>query len=381
MRAKNPIEKRELCTLMQRRITTINRMMEPLEQSGIVVEYGIGESTGGRKPLLYGINKNNFYVGAVNISSTYCEVAIMNFLLEVLAVKKFFIDSSVHPKETIEKISNTFHEQLRSLSISKDNVCGVGVSVFASLNRETGKLYRPRAFHLNEAWVQYPLMHNLKEEICENVVIDKSVNASAMFEYLHGKGKNSKRMIYIRSAMSTRCTVIMDGQIISNAPRSEDAFGHMTVNLNGDKCVCGNTGCVECYASIPAIEKVYNEQYLEKVNSKISTEAVTKKFRDICKAAESGDVSAMNVVSDAASVLGVALGDYINLICPDTVVLSGLLVKESELYYNAAVESAKRRIGAFHTNSIEFQRSNINEDTITLGSGVMIIESLLSKGI
>lgn len=374
------ITKRELCSLMNKRITTIDRFMEPLEQNGLVEECGTGSSTGGRKPLLYTVTSKKYYVGAINISTTYCEVAVVNLKISLLVARKFPISPNCSPNNVINQAVDIFLQQLRDLRIDKNCVYGVGVSIFSSYDKENDRIYRPTILYLNDQWVDYPLIQSLQDKLGLPIIIEKGTNAAAMLEYFYGKGKSCSRMLYILCAMNIRSAVLSSGELISIAPKYEDAFGHMTIDFDGKECLCGNYGCVDCYTTIPAIMdktaleiKKGRSTSLNKIISKIT-------FQDICHAAKNGDSLSKDVITSAASILGTALANYISLFCPDVVILSGLLIRESQIYFDVAVETAKRRaLFLSSNNDVRFEKNGFFPDPITAGAGSIMIETLLTS--
>ena len=76
-----PVSRADLSHALEKTAMSIKRAIEPLEEAGLIAECGIGASTGGRKPILYTVNCNRYSIGAVNISTTYCEVALMNLCM------------------------------------------------------------------------------------------------------------------------------------------------------------------------------------------------------------------------------------------------------------------------------------------------------------
>ena len=375
------VTKRELCSFLNKRITTIDRFMEPLEKNGLIEECGIGMSTGGRKPLLYSVSSKKYYVGAINISSTYCEVGVINLKIELLIAQKFQIDADCSPESVIAQAVDIFQQQLLDLQINRKCVYGVGVSLFSSYDKENDRVYRPAILYLNEQWVDFPLIQSLEDKLKLPIVIEKGTNAAAMLEYFYGKGKGCSRMLYILCAMNIRSAVVSSGQLLSIAPKYEDAFGHMIINFDDKECRCGNYGCVDCYTTIPAIMdktaleiKKGRSTSLNKIVSEIT-------FKDICHAAEMGDNLSRDVITSAASILGTALANYISLFCPDVVILSGLLVRESQIYFDVAVEVAKRKSTFLSdSNEVRFEKNGIFSNPITVGAGSIMIETLLTRG-
>jgi predicted NBD/HSP70 family sugar kinase len=86
-----------------------------------------------------------------------------------------------------------------------------------------------------------------------SVIIDNGANMAALAEYIYGEGKGSDNLAYINCGMGIRTGSISSGTVVRTINGTEDAFGHMVIDVDGELCSCGNYGCVECYSSIPAI--------------------------------------------------------------------------------------------------------------------------------
>ncbi len=374
-----PVSRAEIGHGLDKTAMSIKRAIETLEEAGLVMECGIGESSGGRKPILYTVDASRYFLGAVNISTTYCEVAVMNLHMEILEIMDFPLNSHSEPGHVMDKITEDLDEIRRRLGLQREQLLGVGVSVFSSLNRESGRLIRPIILYLNELWVDYPIMSELEKRLNLPIEIEKGTNAAAMLEYRFGKGKNSERMLYILCAMNIRSAVVIKGELQSIAPYYEDAFGHMTINYDGEPCQCGKYGCVDCYTTIPAIMQQFRLGIRKGRNSILESRVDEEDFSfyDICHASEEGDALACEVITSAASMLGIALSNYIALFCPDVVILSGLLVRESPLYFKVVVETAKQRAGySSSREGVRFERRSSFPHVITSGAGEILLERL-----
>lgn len=374
-----PVSRADISKGLGKTAMSVKRAIEPLEAVGLVVECGMGESSGGRKPILYTVDSSRYYLGAVNISTTYCEIAVMNLSMEILKIQDFSLNSHSQPDRVMDQIADLLHRQLEALGIQKEQVLGVGVSVFTSLNRESGKMIRPIILYLNESWVDYPIVSELERRLELPIETEKGTNAAAMLEYQYGKAKGRERMLYILCAMNIRSAVVVRGELQSIAPYYEDAFGHMTINYDGEPCLCGKYGCVDCYTTIPVIMEQFR-MGIKKGRSSILSPYVDSDsftFHDICHASEEGDALSCEVITSAASMLGLALANYINLFCPDIVILSGLLVKESPLYFKVAVETAKQKSSyGVGDGNVVFERRGSFPHSITSGAGAILLDRL-----
>jgi len=371
------VSKTDLCTALGRNMMYVNRMIAPLQEKGLIISKGKGASTGGRKPVLYEINPDRFFVGAFNVSSTYCEVALLGLDLHVVFLKHFYMTEQDCPADVLQLIINLFREGVVASIGEMDFVLGIGLSVFGSFSLEKGTINKQVQLYANNAWIGFPVVEYLEKELGKPVVMEKASNASALLEYRFGKGRGRKRMLYVLCAMNIRSAVILNGTIMNASDNYDDAFGHMTINIDGERCECGNYGCLAVYATIPAIVKSFCSALKWGRTTTITKKPEEISFDDICDAVRKGDLLAKEVVAHAAAVFGTALANYINLIGPEVVILSGLTIEKCHFFYTEAVKVALTKTKLFRTNSsITFEENGSFEHAITIGAGSIFIEHL-----
>ena len=174
------------------------------------------------------------------------------------------------------------------------------------------------------------------------MITDNGANCAVLLESKKGYGKDCDNVAYFHCGIGIRTGVISNSNIIRTMNNVEDAFGHMVVDMDGEECYCGNYGCIECYSSAAGILKKYRAEVkkgrklLDKPLNQIS-------FTDICQAADKDDELSKETVVNAALALGTGLANFMNLLNPDIVILSGPLIRHSTLYYETAVELALRK--------------------------------------
>jgi predicted NBD/HSP70 family sugar kinase len=378
---RGPISKNELLDITGLKLTTLNRIMEPLEELKLVIEYGIGESSGGRKPVLFDVNPNLYYVVGVDLSRTYTQITIVNMKMKILFKDKFDMDESCTPQKTVEIISGIILESLNKLSIKKDAVLGIGVGAVGPLDRESGILINPVNF-IAEGWSNVPIKNMLYEKLDLPIIIDNGANTAVIAEYFFGVGRGYKNIAYFNCGVGIRTGAITSDAIIRTINDAEDCFAHMTIDVDGEQCVCGNFGCVEAYSSIHSIVKKFIAEIKKGRRSIISNPLEDINYLDICSAAENNDELAKEVIYNAATSFGVGLANYINLLNPRMIILSGPLINHSSLFYETCKEIAYKKYYLNDSKNVVFSKEgSFKEDAISIGGAAVIIESILNNAI
>lgn len=376
---QGPITKNEVALIAGLKLTTLIRFMQPLLEIGLIVESQIGESTGGRKPVLYDVNKNKFYIVGVEISRVYSQIIITNLKMEILDKQRFKMDETSSPEVTVDVVHRLIMDALAKFESDHSVLLGIGVGTVGPLDREKGIIINPLHFEAS-GWNNVPLKDMLESKHHCYVTIDNGANTAVLAETYFGAGKDLKNVVYFNCGIGIRTGAIASGVLIRTINDSEDVFGHMVIDVDGEECCCGNFGCIECYSSAHAITKKFIS---EKKKARMTT--ITKpiseiNYIDICTAAEDGDLLARDVLQSAAAILGAGLANFINLLNPELVILSGQLISNSKLFYETCIEIASKKCYLNKKDNIIFSREGFfRENAISLGAAVLTVENLLNS--
>ncbi len=372
-----PVTRNQIMDATGMKLTTLKRFMQPLLDEGFIIEVGIDKSTGGRPPTLYDVNPKGSYVIGIDISRTYTETVITNLKMGIIDLHRF--ESPHDPTDTVNQISLYVKDALSRLGIAKSLVLGAGIGTVGPLDRKKGVILNPANFPSN-SWINVPIRDMFKEKLSLPIVIDNGANAAVLAEHLFGIGKGIDNISYFHCGVGIRTGAISSGNIVRAINEYEDAFGHMVVDIKGEPCYCKNRGCIETMCSIPSITKKF-KKLLEQRYSSSDDESKSLDRIDylyICNAAEQGDKLAEEVILNAATIFGIGLANYINLINPQLVILSGPLVKNSSLFYDTCVAIALQR-KYIKNHKISFSREGyFKEHAISIGAAALLVEEILS---
>ncbi|HMK43465.1 MAG TPA: ROK family protein, partial [Dissulfurispiraceae bacterium] len=214
------------------------------------------------------------------------------------------------------------------------------VAVAGLLDHKTGTVLRsPNITVLTGV----PLLSILSERFGLPVFVENDANAAALGEKWLGAGKMFDSFILLTVGTGIGCGVVVNGNVLPVAAEA----GHITIRDDGPSCGCGNTGCLEQYASASAVigrairEMEQGKQSLLRGAYQGNIYKITAE--DIYRAALDGDSLARTVLRDAGRVLGTGIGMLINLFSPDAVIVTGGLTGAWNIYGEAAIQEASRR--------------------------------------
>ncbi len=358
--------KDEIVRAMGIKLTTLNRVMKRLLDSMLIEETGIAESSGGRKPVIYGVDSRNYRLIGVDISRSDTIVTMTDFKLEILARVRFPMNSKATPDYVLEQIEEVCHQMLSSNNINKDMLLAVGVGTVGPLDREKGVILNPSNFTA-EGWQDVAIKERLGKSLDKRVFIDNGANSALWGEIQKGKLHN-KKIAYFNLGKGIRSSFYSGNNILRATENLEDAFAHMTVDINGRMCQCGNRGCLECYCTVESIESIYEEQSGEK-----------KTIKDICEVSDKGDEQAGATVNMAAEYFGTGLANFINILGPFEVVISGPIIRSCSSFFEKAIAVAKGKIITKSDRIIFTDKPAFGEDAIAVGAAMMCLQELLEE--
>jgi glucokinase len=202
-------------------------------------------------------------------------------------------------------------------------VVGVGIGSPGPLDTKTGVvLLTP-----NLGWVNMPLRDRVVAGLGLPATLDNDANCAVFGEWWRGAARGAQHVVGLTIGTGIGGGIVLNGDIYRGASDIAGEVGHMTIDSTGRLCKCGNYGCLEAYASGPAIAARATEgtqagadtslpRYVGNDLSKITAQVVYE-------AAHDGDEFALEVVRDTAKFLGAGVASLINIFNPEVVVICG----------------------------------------------------------
>ncbi len=202
-------------------------------------------------------------------------------------------------------------------------VDGVGIGAPGPLDTRRGiVLLTP-----NLGWVDMPLRDRVAKGLGLPAALDNDANCAVLGEHWRGAAQGTRQALGVTIGTGIGGGLILDGRLYHGASDCAGEIGHTTIEMNGRRCACGNYGCLEAYASGPAIARRAVEAVETGAESSLAAllrrgpAAVTAQM--VYEAATAGDALAREVVQDTARFLGAGIANLVNVYNPEVVVVCG----------------------------------------------------------
>ncbi len=275
----------------------------------------------------------------------------------------------------INRMLSDIDAVLAKTGIKTSNLCGLVVAAAGIIDTINGVIKTSPNL---PGWRDIPLRDILANELGIAVYIINDASAAALGEHRFGNGKGVDNLIYLTVSTGIGGGIIMAGELYLGTDGCAGELGHMTIEPQGPKCNCGNSGCLEVLASGTAIAKEAERRLGQGEVSAILT-LVDGRFGDItaktvAMAAKQGDALACQVVARTANYLGIGLANLINIFNPDVIVIGGGVSKMGEMLLKPAREVAKKKAFQMPAQTVRILRARLGDNAGIIGAAAYIFD-------
>lgn len=294
--------------------STVSDLVQRLVALGLVVEDGVATSTGpGRPSPIVHIRPSGAVVLAVEVNVDSLAVATIGLGGTVFGqVRAELARGESSPAETVHKVADLAAPLVDSLP-DRRTLAGVGVANAGVVRRADGYVH----ISPNLGWTDVPVGAMLAEALgvsAGRVMVANEADVGALGEHRRGAGRDVDNLVFVSGEVGVGAGLVLGGAPMLGAAGYSGEAGHMLVNPEGQRCHCGARGCWETEAGERALLRAMR---LPETSGLAAVEAVIGRLAD-------GDPEALDAVARIGRWLGVGVGNLVNLLNPDLVVLGGL---------------------------------------------------------
>jgi glucokinase len=215
----------------------------------------------------------------------------------------------------------------------------------------------------------------LQERLGWPVFLENDANAAAIGEMWLGAARGCRDVVSVTLGTGVGGGVILDGKLWRGAHGSAGEIGHTTVDpFAGVKCKCGNTGCLELFASATAIVRMTREGLSLFPETVLINEQLTAET--IYDAGRNGDELARAVFKRFGLYLGIGLANLINLIDPQIIVITGGVVNGWDLFADEMYRQVGERAFRGTAQRVKIARAECGDNAGLLGAARLAFTGL-----
>lgn len=274
---------------------------------------------------------------------------------------------------TVNNIKQAIRDLMKETNTDAKEIEGIGFDFPGQVDYKTGVVKLAPNI---PGWVNVPIAQMIEEEFNIPTRIDNDVRCAALGELKFGAGKGCENFVCITVGTGIGSGLVINGQLVRGVANAAGEIGHIKLQMNGGPiCGCGDTGCLEAFASGPSIVAMAQE-YLKGGKS--------TKFREmagadgeitpyiVAKAAEAGDPVAKRIFEIVGSYIGMGLVSVINLLNPEKVIIGGGVAAAGDLLLDPIRKTIKERAMVVAGNSVEIVPAELGNSAGVIGASMLV---------
>ncbi|GAA03597.1 DNA-binding transcriptional regulator NagC [Photobacterium leiognathi] len=326
---QGPISRIQVADVSQLAPASVTKITRQLLERGLIKEVAQQASTGGRRAISLTTESSAFHSIAVRIGRNYIEITLYD-------LSGTHITGTAHPFSYSDQqaLTDGLIEHIQNFIDNNQNVMkelvAFGIALPGLVNPEHGIVeYMP---HIDVH--DFPLADIINKQFSVICFVGNDIRGLALAEHYFGASRDCKDSILVSVHHGTGAGIIVNGQVFLGYNRNVGEIGHIQIDPLGDKCQCGNFGCLETVAADPAVVK-HVQHLLDQGYPSSLQELEDLTMPAICDAAVKGDELATQALIRVGNQLGKALAMTINLFNPQKIILAGNITQAQDIVFPA----------------------------------------------
>ena len=261
--------------------------------------------------------QDHFAIG-IDIGATKIASVLLSKTGEVIDSSQVLTLAEEGPRAVLDKVAGQILDLARQ---SPGAIAGVGIGSPGKVDSNRGVVYN--AVNLN--WMEVNLTGEITSRIDPNlpVWIQKDANLSALGEYYFGACQGLQDFVYLGIGSGLGAGIISSGHLITGGDSYAADVGHLSVDPDGPRCVCGGGGCAETVASGPGLVRVTNRLLADAGTTSRLVNGTDLTPADVLSAARDGDALALQALAEVGRVLGFIMSACTAILNPSRYVVGG----------------------------------------------------------
>jgi glucokinase len=272
----------------------------------------------------------------------------------------------------IERMIELIGSVIEDSGVSKSQIGGVGIGVPGVLDLDKGEVvFLP---NLHGQWPNVPLRQRIEASIGLPTHLINDVRSMTLAEWTFGAGKGVDTIACFAIGTGIGGGLVINGQLHLGVNGTAGELGHQIIDMNGPKCGCGSRGCLEAFASGPAIVAMGIKAVVQGLTTNIGTLAeydlnkITPKL--IYEAAMQGDEIANDIFKRAGFYIGIAVASTLAAVGPRKIVIGGGVSQAGDLLLEPIRQTVRERFFIVPTKEFEIVQAALGADAGLIGAAL-----------
>jgi N-acetylglucosamine repressor len=317
VREHQPISRAELARRMNIGRGRVTALVNELLDEGAIYEGATVDTARGRKPQMLHIRTRDRLVVAADVRFSLTYLMLSDFAGTQIALETF--PTRVDPAELVEELAARVERMLRTYG-SEGSCEGVGLVVPGMVDQKSGRVLASPQL----GWRDVDVRDALSAATRLPVQVENAPIACALAQmWLGQRGADAGDFVYVTVGDGVGAGVVVNGQVVRGASHTAGEFGHVPLNPDGPRCLCGARGCWEAHTSNLATLSRYLGHELSPTATRQLLAETALTMDELITRARTGDARAREVLDETGRYLGRGLSMIVNALNPSRIFVGG----------------------------------------------------------
>ena len=368
-----PISRADLARETGLTAPTVSEVVAGLLKNGLIEEVGFAPSTSGRRAILLTVVDDSRQIIGIDLSRQDFRGAIANLRGQI----SFRKDIPLEGRDGDNALTLVYELINELIGKAAKPILGIGIGAPGLVDASNGVLQQS----VNLNWRYIPFADLLQKRYELPVYMANDSQAGALAIYTFGpQTEIEKPLIAINLGWGVGAGIIINGQLLHGSPVGAGEIGHITINPRGERCACGNHGCLETIASSRSI--VRRVRNLAKSNphsalSDLISDPERIDMETIFLALEAGNEDVRQVVKETGEALGIAAANMIGVIGSCQIIIHGSVARFGQLLLDPMRDTMERRALAALTRASVVGITSVESDIVIQGAAALVLHNEL----
>ena len=365
LRQNGPNSRAWLATRTSLTRSSVGRIVDDLCSENLVREVELAPRRMGRPGMLLELNPEGGSAIGMEIGVNFISILLTDFSAKMIWRERVSLPDEASAEEYLSRAEQLAHQASDLAAARHYRQMGIGIGVWGLVDYEKGVI----RFAPNLMWHDIPLKEKWEAAFGVPVYIENDANACALGEYYFGAGKGIEDFIYISMDIGVGGGIIAGGKLFRGSSGYAGEIGHMSIDLHGKPCRCGKVGCLETMVGRRIIIKQYQNL----------TDAGELTLEEIIQRARSGDSIARSIFEEVAGILGLGIGNLINIFNPQRIILGWSIGQAYDLLLPTLVKSIRQNSMLDQMGKLDVVPFMNGADDCLLGCVALVMDEIIRE--
>ena len=314
---------------------------------------------------------DRIYLG-IDIGGTAVKFGLVNGEgVMVSEVSEYSVKFDNYETPIIETVVKSAKEFMSKNNKNFFDINGIGVSATGGINSKLG-IVEGSAGHIKN-WEGTNIKKRLEAEFGMNTVVLNDANAAALGEMWKGAAKGRENVVVMTIGTGVGGGIIVDSKILLGSKGFAGEIGHIPVNVDGEECSCGNTGCIEHYGSTSALVRNIKNAVISGEIIGINEDEIDGRL--IFKQVSAGNKVVIKYVDEWINYISAALVGLVHIFNPEMVILGGGVSKQKEFFVDKVRDKVLHSVMDNFAQSLRIEAAELGNNAGIIGAVKFVIDA------